>query len=201
MESREHGSLRIFSSSGEVLETRNFDIDSGFGFHTGELEDRIEDCWLSLPLEMLNFRVLELPFTDIQRIREVLPFELEGLILGSPDDYIIDALPLSTEGSTQHVLAVYMEKDTLGKLLEGLGRLNLDPRVVTSIDLGRIMEARPSEDELADLLVKGPAEAIDDREASALKEMSESTINLRKGELSYTKEAEQVQDQEGYCIR
>lgn len=40
-----------------------------------------DTAYLSLPLSMLNFRLMDLPFSDIEKIRDVLSFQLEGITM------------------------------------------------------------------------------------------------------------------------
>ena len=54
----------------------------------------IEASYVSVPLSMLSFRTIELPFSDMKRVREVLPFELDNLILGGSGGIVFDACVL-----------------------------------------------------------------------------------------------------------
>jgi type II secretory pathway component PulL len=154
---------------------------------------KTESCLLGLPLEMLNFRVLELDLSDIERIREVLPFELDGLLLKDSSDLVMDAVMLGGEGGRYRVLAVYMEKERLANLLGGLARAGFEPSAATSLDLIHFLRSRLTEEELVRRLAESlKAEKGDERVEAAWDEMSGCTVNLRRGELSYTKEIEKT---------
>ena len=62
---------------------------------------------MSLPLSSLNFRVIDLPFSDKDRIREILPFELDGMILGGAEKVVFDDIIVGTSDNKYQVLAVY----------------------------------------------------------------------------------------------
>lgn len=145
-------------------------------------------CFLSLPAVMLNFRVLELPLAGMDKIREVLPFELEGLVLGEPGDYVIDCLSLGDK----KVLAVCVEKAALRKLLDGFAAIGCEPRIVTAIDVGHAVRNTASVEELSRRLVEEAALNGDERPREAAAEIRQHTINLRRGEFSWRKEAERA---------
>lgn len=146
----------------------------------------IKDCFLSLPAGMLNFRVLELPIAGMDKIRDVLPFELEGLILGEPGDYVIDCVALNDK----RVLAVCIQKSVLSKLLNGLSMLGFEPRVITSIDVSHAVR-NAAAGELSGALLEGVVGG-DERLALSVAEIRQITLNLRRGEFLWRKEAEQT---------
>lgn len=76
-----------------------------------------------IPPHELSMRVVELPFEDMKKIREVLPFELAGLLHVNVEDSITDAVPLG-DGK---VLAFAVEKNRLRDYIEVLDSLGLDP--------------------------------------------------------------------------
>lgn len=192
------GQLYIFDRKFGILKDK-IPFSTGEGFElriegtTAPLPYDIEETYVSLPLQMLNFRGLELQISDVNKIREVLPFELEGLILGDPESVVIDACVVEEQNDRQKVLAVYTDKSPLKGLLEGLRALNMDPRVVTSIDLGQALdEASASLTELSRKLLEGKLVEGDGRVERALKEIEKYTVNLRRDELSYTKDVERT---------
>jgi type II secretory pathway component PulL len=178
-----------------VLDKVHFSLGEGYEFFTGELPADIDETFLSLPLGMLDFRVLELSMSEREKAREVLPYEVEGLILEPVENVVMDAVILEApEGPADAgVLAVYIRKPVLRAVIEGLGKLNLDPRVVTSLELSHVLERSGGGEELSGRLLKGGLlEAEEDRAGLALKEMGAPCINLRRGEFSYTREAERT---------
>ena len=154
-----------------------------------------DTTYLSLPLSMLNFRLMELPFSDIEKIREIMPFHLEGLTMDR--DIIVDAcLPAQVKDSSgpdkkQQALAVYVRKELLGKLLKDLKAVNIDPEIVTSIDLKAAVASGLSASDIG-ILVSGDLVEKGKRAGLAVEELKKDTINLRRGELVYTKKTEDI---------
>jgi hypothetical protein len=186
------GSLRVFED-GRLRESTPFEIGGDGRFYAGDLPEGAKETVLSLPLSMLDFRVLELPFDEPERIREVLPFELEGIILGGTERVVMDAVVLGkTEEGKTRTLAVYVEKATLERLITGLSELGADPRVVTSVELARVIHEAGTGEDLERLLLESPPAGEDWREEKAEGELSLSTVNLRQGELAYTRDEERT---------
>ncbi|NWF97604.1 MAG: hypothetical protein HXY52_01520 [Nitrospirae bacterium] len=145
------------------------------------------DVNISLPINMLNFRVLELPFRDKERILEVLPFELEGMILGGSDKVIMDAVVLNKTDNKYKVLAVYIEKLILGRTLSDLKASSLTPSLITSIELRSVLNEFSTEKLI------NPVN-IDDaqRIKYAIEEIINPSINLSKGEFVFKQHLEET---------
>ena len=147
----------------------------------------IEDAFLSLPVSMLNFRVLELPFSGRERIREVLPFELEGMMLGGTDKALIDGIVVGKTEGKYKVLAVYIEKSIIRDLLGKLNSCGVDPAFITSLELGKIVkEFSPGN------LLSLPSMDEKERIALAQEEMRYPSVNLRREEFAYTRDIEKT---------
>jgi type II secretory pathway component PulL len=171
----------------EIKENKKYPIPDKYDFSLDGMIEDIENTYLSLPISSLNFRVIDLPFTDKDKIREVLPFELDGMILSGSDEVIFDDVILSTSGDTYRVLAVYVEKPVMKNILEKLKSYHIDPVFVTSIELKNMLK----DFSLAKLLA--PAELGDgDRVALAVEEMKTPTINLRRNEFLYTRDIKKI---------
>ncbi len=108
-------------------ETRKYPVSNRFDFSIDKVTEDVENAYLSLPVSGLNFRVIDLPFSDKDRVREVLPFELDGIILGGTDRVIFDCVVLGSSDDKYQVLAVYIEKDSIREILARLKSFNLDP--------------------------------------------------------------------------
>jgi type II secretory pathway component PulL len=188
------GTVYIFDKGTNALrESIGFSLGEDRAFRLSGLPGDMAESLLSLPLSMLNFRVLELPLMDMDKIKDILPFELEGIILGGSENIVFDARVLESGEAGHKVLAVYMEKGVLKGLLDGLKPFGIDPKAVTSLDLGSALEAYAgSSGELGSLLLEHRVAPGDQRIERALREMSQCTMNLRTGEFSYTREVEQT---------
>lgn len=80
----------------------------------------------------------------------------------------------------------------LGKLLKDLKAINIDPEIVTSIDLKSALASAPSTSDIAGMLVSGALVEKGRRPEFAVEELKKNTINLRRGELVYTKKTEDM---------
>ena len=87
-------------------------------------------CVCGLPLSVLSIRNFALPFRDIRKIAQALPFELEEQLIVPVDTLITDFFPSETTDSGCMVVAFAVEKTFLGSLLDGL-RGVADPDTLT----------------------------------------------------------------------
>lgn len=158
-------------------------------FNAREL-DGIADFYLSLPLSLLNFRILKLPFSDRQKLRGIIPFELDNLVLGGADHAVFDFIVLGGAGNNYDVLVTYMDRKLLGDILDELTSMNIDPRTVTSVELQSVV-SRGAEGIAA--YISAPENmSAEGRTEAAKKELATHTINLRTGPLAYTKDFEKT---------
>lgn len=142
----------------------------------------IGEFYLSIPLNLLNFRIVKLPFSDKEKLKKVIPFELDGLILGGSNSIVFDTIKLNGED----VLVTYIEKGKLTDILTKLALLDLDPRVVTSIELHYAINKGIID--IIPYLVNPEKLTVDDRISAARGELLSNSINLRTGPLAYTRD-------------
>lgn len=177
--------VHVFTNQAGGLEfekTVQYPISSSSGF----MPDGIRDYYLSLPLDFLNFRVLSLPFQDREKLRKILPFELDGLIMGGSDSIAFDVLPLDNGD----MLVAYADKKELASILAKLSARNIDPRVVTSIELRTVLN-KGLGNIVPRLLDFGEVTAVE-RIKAAADELTSNSINLRTGSIAYTKDTEKI---------
>lgn len=146
----------------------------------------INDYYLGLPLDLLNFRVLSVPFQDREKLRKVLPFELDSLIMGGSVGIAFDAIPLDSG----EILVAYADKKKLTAILATLNALNIDPRVVTSIELRAVMNKGLNE--LVPRLLNFSGLTAGERTKYAVDELIANSMNLRTGSIAYTKDTENI---------
>jgi hypothetical protein len=166
-------------------------VEAGYSFTLGSTVGEVEESFLSLPLGLLDFRILELPFSDAKKLRELLPFEIDGLILGGAGNVVFDAVVLGRKNEKYSVLVAYIENEKLRAILEKLKIAGFDPSAVTSLELSHILATAPAGG-IADLLISPPPLTAEDRMNAALKEMQRPTLNLRRGEFAYTVDTEKT---------
>ena len=139
----------------------------------------IQNIHLSVPLDLLTLREQDFPFDDSTKISDTIAFELEGVLLGSTDDYSIDHIIIESDSNSSKVLAVCLEKKKLQGIIELFSAAGLDPKVITSLDI-YISRGRTEtlfEKELSDL---------DARAAAAAELIPAPPINLRQDDMAYT---------------
>lgn len=179
--------LEIKKNGYEVKESKRYPLSGRYDFSLDVVTEDIESSYLSLPVSSLNFRVIDLPFSDKERIREILPFELDGVILGGSNEVIFDDVVISSSGNKCQVLAIYIGKNILRELLEKLKLYNIDPVSIISIELKEILKDFTSERLLLPVMLED-----EDRIALAVEEIKKPTINLRRNEFSYTRDVERT---------
>lgn len=183
---RQQTSLYVFSGAAKncVFEkTTSLDLSS----IPSELND-IDEWFLSISPEFLNFRLLKMPFSDKKKLNDVIPFELENLIIGKIQDIVFDAFPIGGADSSFDILVVYTEKKRLADLLERLLSVGIDPAVITSIDFSANLNGSAS-DIVNNIFVDNVLKE-DARINIAENELKKPSFNLRKGEFEYTKDRE-----------
>ncbi|MCU0592769.1 MAG: hypothetical protein MUC57_15010 [Desulfobacterales bacterium] len=95
------------------------------------------DCAVSIPAVYFSSRNLQVPFSDVKKIRMVLPFELEPSLPFQADELTID-FSLRPGGSPQgetEVLAVAVPKSRLATVIDALTGVAIDPERVTASGL------------------------------------------------------------------
>lgn len=145
----------------------------------------LERVVLCLPPDSLHFRILSFPFAEREKIGEVLPLQLGGMISYGLDSIVSDFHVIERTDQGFRVLVVFAMKDVLRKVLSTLERLGIRPEVITSVVVFEAL-SRGSLDSLL-----GP-EIETARGVERLSEMgrmlSSSVINLARGEFFFRKE-------------
>lgn len=151
----------------------------------------ISDFYISLPVSSLDFRALKIPFPETDKVKKVIPFELDNLLLDGSKDVIFDVIVTGPSDNGYNALVCYKKKEAINEILRRFSSLNIDPRVVTSIELGYALKkgthgiiSRLADSALASILTS------DERINAAADELSRHTINLRTGAAAYTKDTE-----------
>ena len=171
----------------DLRDTKRYLLPGKNDYQLGTINENIETAYLSLPLSVLNFRVIELPFSDKDRIREILPFELDGIILGGSERVIFDYVIIGSSNNKHQVLAVYVEKTFIMEILEKLKTYNIDPSIITSLELRDTLKDFNIEKLLSPIHLQD-----EDRIAIAVEEIKKPSINLRKDEFAYTRDIERT---------
>ncbi|MBI4699054.1 MAG: hypothetical protein HY758_09175, partial [Nitrospirae bacterium] len=149
------------------------------------VEAGIDEFHVSVPADLLSIRALRFPFSDRHKIKATIAYELEGLLLGSTDNYAIDYFITGTSGEGSEVLAACLEKTRLREVISLFSSVGLEPKGVTSLDL------KLNNKNIGLLYDDGiPDERL--RAEAAKDELLNPTINLRQNELAYTGDVERI---------
>jgi|GEM_PF-4137310 len=147
--------------------------------------------YLSLSVKDLGFRIIEVPFKDEEKIKDVIPFELRQRLINSSEEPVYDflRLPSSKNGNTK-VLVVYSEKEHLKGLLKELSEAGIEPDVITSFGLRRILKNGLDSSDLTIEDLVNPPEYEDQLLEILQKEARSPLINLKKGVIDLTLQSE-----------
>ena len=112
------------------------------------------DWVVSVPADQFSFRNLQVPFSNSNKIRMVLPFELEPTLPYPIDDLVIDFQTIETveSGEKTKLIAAAVEKSRLNPYIEALAAFKIDPEIVTISGLPAALclagQSDPGEDQL-----------------------------------------------------
>jgi type II secretory pathway component PulL len=176
-------------TAGMLKETFPLPSSGGYRFFPGGQFRTSDESCLSLPLDLLNFRIMEFPFSDVKRINEVLPFELDGIVLGGSERVVFNAYPLGESKGKYEVLVAYVMKDKLREILDDLKMSGFDPRVITSLELAHILSVS-SKDKITGSIISPEPVTEQERLDTAVREMKNPTLDFRKGEFAYARDTE-----------
>jgi type II secretory pathway component PulL len=150
----------------------------------------LDHVYLSIPLSMLSLRELEFPFSDRKKIAEIIKFEIDGLLFGNANDYIIEHLITHLSEDRCKVLAVCIEKKRLEEIIKTFSSAGLEPRTITSLDVCLLNVNEYGKASLSINEIPGPGD--EKRTEMALNELKKTTINLRQGEFRYRGDIENI---------
>jgi type II secretory pathway component PulL len=185
--------VRLLEKNG-LSDGVSYDVGPGYSFSLKKQATTPGESILSIPLSLLNFRIIELPFSDTRKIRELLPFEIDGLVLGGTESVVFDAVVLGQTNGQYSILVVCLWKETLRTILEKLKIAGFDPSIVTCLELSHVLASGASGARTADLLISPAPMTDEERTAAALREMERPVLNLRRDEFAYTVDAEKTRN-------
>ncbi len=113
------------------------DFESGLAAALETIIEKIDVagavCAASFPADRISYRNLQVPFKKNNKIRQMLPYELEPALPVAVDELIIDFHKLTLPGQTDHteLVAAAIKKTELESYLGILASLNIEPEIVT----------------------------------------------------------------------
>jgi len=105
------------------------DLDAALKSLEETLSLRNDTCIVTLPDETVSFRNLQMPFRDVKKIRQALPFEMESMLAVPIDELLIDFMMTDTP-SGGGVFAVSVKKTFVADYLDRLRANGIDPDVL-----------------------------------------------------------------------
>jgi general secretion pathway protein L len=105
-------------------------------------------CVLGIPANGISFRNLSLPFHDLKKIRQILPFELEPALPQPVEELIFDFEAVKRDGH-QDLLAFAVQKDNIQRYRELLDSVHMSPVAIlpAGYAAARIMAMISADDE------------------------------------------------------
>ncbi|MBZ0154616.1 MAG: hypothetical protein K8I29_00185 [Alphaproteobacteria bacterium] len=150
------------------------------------------EVYLGIPLRLLNCRFLEFPFSDREHIREILPFELDTLVLGGAAGVVFDIFSIRESNGQYRVGVAYASKESLRPLVEAIRTCGIQPKAILSLDLSSFLSSSGGEEDLARLLLDPVPLTEEERLRAAAREMETPAINLARDEFACTIPADRL---------
>ncbi len=143
----------------------------------------MERVYLSVPVHLLTLRELSFPFSDKNKIKDTISYELEGILLGDVSNYSIDYIVKESSEHGSNVLAACMEKEKIRDIVALFLSAGLEPVAITCIDLRLFGK---------DILFENPPLEEETRTEAAREELTHISIDLRQDELAYKGAIERI---------
>lgn len=104
-------------------------LDEALRSLTGTMDLKDDTCLVTIPEGHVSFRNVPMPFKDVRKIRQALPFEMESTLPYPVEDLLIDFV--MTDGhSGGGVLAAAVRREFVSDYLEMLQSNGIDPEVL-----------------------------------------------------------------------
>lgn len=185
------GRAYIFGSgaSGDAFESE-YGFSDADGLKSIASKAKDAEYLLSLPLGSLNFRLFNFSFSDRAKLRRVIPYELDGLVIGGSGSVVYDFAVSASPSGGYDILVVYAEKGMVSGILAIMAAAGIDPKALTCIELMPLMAGGIQG--FGERIMNAPDIATDERKRLAAAELSAPAVNLRTGQFAYTKDTEKA---------
>lgn len=109
----------------------------------------------SIASDFVVKRLLELPFSDVRKLHQVVPFALEEHLPFPVDDAVVAFVRVGSDGGSTLVVAALARKADMRRHLDLLAKVGIDPRTVTLSELAiaRLLSRSPTSSTNAHLLM------------------------------------------------
>ncbi len=109
-----------------------------------ELELEAREVALAIPSQMLFYHELEFPFSDLRKIRQVVPLEAEGYFPFSISNHLLEYPQPAIYDHSSQILLFALEREKFSQLLSRLEDFNLDPAFFTPEGMSLALLSPPS---------------------------------------------------------
>ncbi|RJR17066.1 MAG: hypothetical protein C4582_13675 [Desulfobacteraceae bacterium] len=106
------------------------DPAGALGRLAGQLDLSGDMALVSLPPCLFSFRNVSLPFQDLKKIRQALPFELESMVARPIEEMIVGFCAYDRNAGSK-ILAALLPKEVISRYLMSLKAAGIDPDVIT----------------------------------------------------------------------
>ncbi|RME66454.1 MAG: hypothetical protein D6778_04740 [Nitrospirae bacterium] len=160
--------ITVFSAQGDSLE--KVSSQESLIDELNPLEG-VNNYILVLDDRKVHLRFLDLPFTEEDKLKEVVPFELMEMTTFKPDEIVFSAVPTEDKGK---VIVGFTEKSFLESLLNILQNRGIEVQRVTSLEFFKEL-----------LQAEGGPLGVDDKEETLKKELLDGRIDFLSGTIGY----------------
>ncbi len=144
---------------------------------------KTKNVYLDLPRSFLRLRVLEVPLSDPDKIRKILPVKAEGLFRKPLQDLCLDYIALPEQEGKKKILLCAAERSKIIKLIDAFKDEGFEPRVIASTDLISQSQQQPV---VLENFINPPELDKNERISLVRKELRHPSLNFRRGSLRYT---------------
>lgn len=162
-----------------VLGTENANLPTILG--------KLEKIYLNIPLDHLHFRILYLPFADEKKIDGIIPFQLEGMTIEGIDDIVYDSCVLGKQEDKYQIAVIFVKKDYLREVSQDLDLFGIRPELITNADIDNALTTKSAKS-----LSEARRLTLDEKVKAMSMILARGSINLAKGEFSYSGQMERV---------
>jgi general secretion pathway protein L len=123
-------SFRDYKVAGLFREPLNGDADAQIKRFIDQHAEPGSIILTALPGDRVTWRTFFLPFRDVKKLAQTVPFELESSVPFGLDEVVVDYQVLQRDRAGTTVLAALVPREVLEEHLERMQRLGADPKVV-----------------------------------------------------------------------
>lgn len=178
--------IYIFDKFQETYKFRDCHKITAESSYLAGIIDELEFVYLNVNIKNIQFRLLEFPFSEKEKIKEIIPFQIKEMITSDIEDIVWDFIPVekiedsSASPSPFKVLLAFIDKSFLREILTQIPDNNIRPSIITSVETFHAFVNRD-----IDSLFKAFELNEDDKLIQMSSMFSSNKLNFAKGEFLY----------------